>query len=97
MTFADRIPRLRGLRVDPADRIWVGVAADTAPREIGRIDIYDRDGRLLGELHDVPFPAAFTGRNRLITVHTDEMDVPRLVVLRVLEMAAGAGEDAAGE
>lgn len=95
MSFADRIPRIRGLRIDPADRIWVGVAADTAPAEVGRIDIYHRDGRLLGELHDVPLPAAFAGHDRLVSVWTDELGVPRLVVMQVPEMAAGDRDEGA--
>lgn len=92
MTFADRIPRIHQLAVDPAGRIWVGVAADTAPDELERIDLYDSAGQLLGELHDVPFPAAFTGTNRILTTRKDEMDVPQVLVLRVEGMGSGAIE-----
>ncbi len=63
MTFADIVPRIIELRVDPRDRIWVGVTGDVAD-ELARIDIYDRDGRLLGELRDFPMPDVFIGELR---------------------------------
>lgn len=90
MTFADRIPRIVGLQVDREDRIWVGVSEDSAD-VVQRIDIYDSDGSLLGELRDVPFPRAFTGSDRILTTRTDELDVPQVVVMRVNEGAAAAG------
>jgi hypothetical protein len=80
MTFAEWVPRIVELQVDPSDRIWVGVSEDT-PEEVERIDIYDPDGRLLGELRGFPFPAAFAGPDRVLTVRTDELDVPQVVIL----------------
>jgi hypothetical protein len=88
MTFAERIPRILRLHVDPADRIWVGVSEDV-PDRIQRIDVYDRDGRLLGELRDFPFPRAFVGEELVLVTTRDEMDVPQVVVLRV-DRSAGA-------
>ncbi|MDX1674774.1 MAG: hypothetical protein R3314_08275 [Longimicrobiales bacterium] len=84
MTFADRIPRIVALRVDPRDRIWVGVSEDSAD-VVQRIDVYTADGTLLGELRDLPMPAAFTGTDRLLTTRKDELDVPQIVVLRITE------------
>lgn len=97
MTFADRIPRILGLRVDPGDRIWVSVASDADPGQPERIDVYDPDGRLLGELRDFPFPAGFAGPDRVLTVRKDELEVPQVVVLRVPQMHAdGEGRRASG-
>lgn len=97
MTFASRIPRIRGLRVDPADRIWVAVTSDADPTQTERIDVYDRDGRLLGELRDFPFPSGFAGSDRLLTVRTDELGVPQLVVMRVPQMGDDGADRRASE
>lgn len=82
MTFADVIPRVVGLRVDPASRIWVGVSEDT-PDEVDRIDIYDRRGTLLGELRDFPFPDVFLTADRIGVLRSDELDVQQVVILDV--------------
>lgn len=91
MTFADRIPRVVELRIDPADRIWVGVSEDT-PDEVERIDIYHRDGTLLGELRDVPFPDVFLGPDRIGVLRRDELDVQQVVILEI----QGAETEVAG-
>lgn len=82
MTFAELIPRIVDLRVDPADRIWVAVSEDT-PDEADRIDIYDRDGSLLGELRDFPFPDVFMTADRIGVLRADELDVQQVVILDV--------------
>ena len=84
MTFADEIPRVISMRVDPMDRIWVGVA-ETVPDSIARIDVYDRDGTLLGELRDVPMPDVFLGPDRVGVLRVDEMDVQQVVLMRLRE------------
>ena len=86
MTFADRVPRIVAIRVDPLDRIWVGVSEDSADI-VQRIDVYAPDGALLGELRGVPMPHAFTGRDRVLVTRKDELDVPQVVVLRLVEGA----------
>lgn len=82
MTFADLVPRVVALRVDPAGRLWVGVSEDT-PDEVDRIDVYDRDGTLLGELRDFPFPDVFIGTDRIGVLRRDELDVQQVVVLEI--------------
>jgi hypothetical protein len=82
MTFADLIPRILAIRIDPEERIWVGVSEDVAG-EIARIDIYDRDGVLLGELRDVPMPNVFMGPDRFGVLRRDELDVQQVVLLAV--------------
>lgn len=88
MTFSETVPRIVSLRVDPQDRIWVGVTEDVAD-EMARIDIYDRDGRLLGEIRDFPMPHAFLGPDRVAILRRDDMDVQQVVVLDL----TGAGAD----
>jgi hypothetical protein len=82
LTFSDLIPRIVTLRVDPADRIWVGVSEST-PDEVERIDVYDRDGVLLGELRDFPMPDVFLGPDRFGVLRRDELDVQQVVILDV--------------
>lgn len=82
MTFADVIPRVVELRTDPADRIWVGVSEDT-PDEVDRIDVYRRDGTLLGEIRDFPMPDVFLGPDRIGVLRRDELDVQQVVVLEI--------------
>ena len=82
MTFADLIPRVVELRVDPADRVWVGVSEES-PDEVDRIDVYHRDGTLLGELRGVPFPDVFIGVDRIGVLRRDELDVQQVVILRI--------------
>lgn len=88
MTFADRIPRTVELDVDPRGRIWVGVSEEV-PGTVERIDVYEPDGTLVGELRGVPFPQAFTGQDRILTTRRDELDVPQVLVMRVDGMAVG--------
>jgi hypothetical protein len=82
MTFADLIPRVVTLQVDPADRIWVGVSEDT-PDEVDRIDVYDRSGLLLGEVRDFPVPTVFLGADRIGVLRRDELDVQQVVILDI--------------
>lgn len=93
MTFDDLVPRVVSLRVDPADRIWVGVSEAT-PDEVERIDIYDRNGTLLGELRGFPVPDVFLGPDRIGVLRRDELDVQQVVIMRVTrpdtEVAAGS-------
>jgi hypothetical protein len=91
MTFADVVPRIVDLRVDPAGRIWVAVSEDVAD-EMARIDVYDRDGTLLGELRDFPLPDVFLGADRIGLLQRDELDVQQVVVLQLREGAASAGD-----
>jgi hypothetical protein len=82
--FADVIPRIVELRVDPQDRLWVGVA-ESKPDSITRIDVYEPDGTLLGELHDLPLPAHFFGQDRAVILGRDELDVQQIQILRLVE------------
>jgi len=92
MTFADVIPQVVRLRVDPSDRIWVGVAEE-APDSVSRIDLYDREGWLLGELRSVPMPDVFLGPNRIGVLGRDELDVQQIVLLDLHAEADAARAD----
>jgi hypothetical protein len=82
--FAEVIPRVVDLRVDAQDRLWVGVS-EREPGEVERIDVYDHDGALLGELPDLPLPARFFGRDRAVVLGQDELDVQQIQILRLVE------------
>jgi len=85
LTFAERIPRITGLALDTRDRLWVGVSVDT-PGETERIDVYDRDGALLGEIRAPEFfPDLFYGDGLAARLTRDELDVQQIVVYRLVE------------
>ena len=84
LTFAEVIPRIIQLRVDPNDRIWVGVAESRAD-SIARIDVYERDGTLVGELRDMPMPHLFFGDDGAVILGRDELDVQQIRILRLVE------------
>lgn len=84
MTFAEIVPRIVRLEVDAQDRIWVAVSEDVAG-EVARIDIFDRQGRLLGELRDFAMPDVFLTDGRVGLLRRDELDVQQVVVLDVRE------------
>ncbi|MFW6040186.1 MAG: hypothetical protein ACOC9N_03830 [Gemmatimonadota bacterium] len=85
-TFAEVIPRIVEMRVDTRDRLWVGVSEET-PGRIDRIDVYGRDGALLGELRETPMPSFFYGDGRAAILDTDELDVQQLHMLRLIDEA----------
>lgn len=83
-TFADLIPRIIEMRRDTQDRLWVGVSEGT-PRKIERIDVYDRDGTLIGELRDVPMPDFFFGNGYAAILDSDDLDVQRVTIARLVD------------
>lgn len=89
MTFAEVIPRITGLIVDGRDRLWVGVSED-APGRADRIDVYDPEGRLIGEIADPPFfPDLFFGDGLAAHLTRDELDVEQIVLARLIEGEQG--------
>ena len=79
--FADRIPFVEGLTVDPTGRVWVE-RVDIGD-EPNRIDVLSADGAYLGTLTDAPVPIAFLPAGGLLAVETTELDVDQLVVYTV--------------
>ena len=89
LTFAEFVPRITGLAIDTADRLWVGVSVER-PGETDRIDVYDRDGALLGEISAPEFfPALFYGDGLAASLTEDELEVQQIVVYRLEEGATG--------
>ncbi len=87
LTFAEVVPRITGLAVDGVDRLWVGVSIDR-PGETERIDVYDRDGNLVGEIAAPEFfPDLFYGDGLVARLTADELEVQQIVVYRLVEDA----------
>jgi hypothetical protein len=85
LTFAELVPRISGLAIDDVDRLWVGVSVGR-PGETDRIDVYGRDGTLLGEVRSTEFfPDLLYGDGLLARLTEDELDVQQIVVYRLVE------------
>jgi hypothetical protein len=84
MKFADEMPVIASMAVDPDGQIWV---ARTGPRvgKDGPIDVLDLDDGYLGSVDpsDFRLPDAFGPSGLVAYVETDELDVPHVVVKRV--------------
>lgn len=88
MTFAPTIPAIARLGVDARDRLWVarGETADGAP---GDIDIFRRDGTLLGTVQGLLMPDAFLAGDRAAYLRRDPAtDVQQVVIVRIREPVA---------
>ena len=84
MTFADVIAPINRLMLDHRDRVWVGVS-EVIPGDDDRIDVFTRDGELIGELRDTVMPDAFLGDGYAALITQDELDVQQIVVLKLVE------------
>ena len=69
---------------DLADGNAVGVS-ETLPGENERLDVYSRDGELLGEMRDAKLPHLFFGDGYAALLTTDDLDVQQIVILRLVE------------
>ncbi len=83
-TFHDIIPRINMLRLDQVDRIWVGVS-ETTPEVNDRVDVYSRDGQLLGELYGMDLPDLFFGNGYAALIVEDDLDVQQILILKLVE------------
>lgn len=86
----DVIPAVADLALSPGGELWVErqVTGTDHP-----IDLFDADGAYLGTLPaGTPFPAAFLHDGRVVTVETNEVDIPMVVVYRIER----GGEEAPG-
>lgn len=84
MEFGEEIPVLAGMTVDWAGRIWT----ERTGRRVGEkgpIDLIDAEGRYVGSADPEEFriPDAFGPDGLVAYIETDEMDVPRVVVMRL--------------
>ena len=82
LTFAEYIPVLAGMYVDPRGRMWVQRAGGEVGAD-GPIDLIDASGRYLGTLSGQKLPAAVSASGRAAYVERDEMDVEKVVVRKL--------------
>src|SRR5690606_13429771 len=89
--FAPVIPAISRIALDPQGGMWVrrgGVGDEPRP-----IDVFAPDGAYLGTLPpETPFPAAFLPNGTYAAVTTDELDVARIVIMRVHAPAIRDGQ-----
>ena len=81
--YADVLPAVGALSLAPGGEVWArrGRVAD----EGARADVFGSDGGYLGTLPaGSPFPVAFLPDDRIVAVETDSLDVPVVVVYRVV-------------
>ena len=88
LAFADEVPVIGDLEVDWEDRIWVTRRAADGDREGGLIDIVTSDGRYVGTLpaDGLRTPHAFGPDGLIAYIETDELDVPRVRVIRLVSL-----------
>ena len=84
LAFPEEMPVIRNLAVDWSDRIWVQRSA--LPGETGTIDILSADGRYFGSLptDGLRIPRAFGPGGLLAYVERDDLDIQRVVVVRLM-------------
>lgn len=84
LEFAEEIQVVEELGVDADGRIWVKRSGAHVGEE-GPIDLLTADGRYLGSLDPgrIRFPEAFGPKGLVAYVEKDELDVPRVLVMRV--------------
>jgi 6-bladed beta-propeller len=82
--FAETVPTIRRMQIDPLGRIWVDRAHTRYDPPI--IDVFGPEGDYIGTLPDgTPFPATFLSADRVVTIRKDELDVERAVVQEIRE------------
>lgn len=82
LTFADVVPEIEAMTVDPEGRLWVRTAPPEPGGEPG-VDVFSPDGRLVGRAVGVPWPHAFVTPRLVARVVRDELDVSRVQLLRL--------------
>ena len=81
--YADVIPAVGQMTLGPDGTLWVSrrdVRGEPRPT-----DLFTPSGQYMGTLPPgSPFPAAFTPDGGIVVVERDELDVPRVVVYRLV-------------
>ena len=82
--FAPQLPWIAGVTLVPGGELWVQrreAGAETA----SPIDVFDPSGAYLGTLPvGTPFPIVFIDQDRFGVAETDEFDITRFVVYRLI-------------
>jgi len=82
MQFAESIPAIRRIMVDPTGRIWV----ERSPARVGNeapVDLLSADGRYIGSLTGQAIPRAVSPSGLAAYVEKNELDVEQIVVRRL--------------
>jgi hypothetical protein len=82
MQFAERIPAIQRVYVDPAGRLWVL----RNPERVGAqepIDLITPDGRYIGTLHGQEIPRAVSVSGLAAYIVRNELDIEQVVVRRL--------------
>lgn len=80
--YAKTAPIVRAVSVTPEGGVWV--RRRTEVPGVRPIDVFDAAGTYVGTLpEESPFPALFRGRDEIITVETDDVDLPHVVIYRI--------------
>ena len=82
MQFAESIPAIRRIVVDPTGRIWV----ERSPARVGDeppVDLLSSDGRYIGTIAGQPIPRAVSSSGLAAYVERNELDVEQIVVRRL--------------
>jgi hypothetical protein len=83
LAFAETIPVIQGIAVDPAGRLWIR-RAGAGEYDQGPVDIVGADGRYFGTLPDgTRLPSAFGPQRTAAYIEADDLGVQRVVVRRV--------------
>ena len=82
LTFAETVPVLSAMYVDPTGRLWV---RRNPPRggDDGPIDLISPDGRYIGTVSGERMPSAVSLGGRAAYIERDDMDVEKVVVRRL--------------
>jgi 6-bladed beta-propeller len=82
--WAPQVPWVGSLALAPDGRLWVQRRA-IGRGAVGLIDVFGADGAYTGTLPEgTPFPVAFMPDGRVVVIRTDSLDVPSLLVRRVI-------------
>jgi hypothetical protein len=83
LSFAETVPVIQALVVDPAGHIWVR-RAGSREYDRGPMDLLTADGRYLGTLPEgTRIPIAFGPDGLVAHIETDDLDVQRVAVGRL--------------
>lgn len=82
LTFAETVPVLSNMYVDPTGRMWVQRNARVIGG-IGPIDLIAVDGRYIGTITGQTLPVAVSASGRAAYIERDDMDVEKVVVRRL--------------
>jgi hypothetical protein len=82
MEFADIIPAITSITVDPSGRIWV-VRRPERVGDVAPIDLIGRDGTYIGTLVKQSVPRAVSASGLAAYVERNALDIEQVVVRRL--------------